>query len=114
MAARRPARRSRSSEYQTHFPRRWPVDETGFAEDLEVVRDGGLALAERLHEVAHADLALIGGGQHGQHAEANGVGEGGESQRQDGGFVGVERCGEDGRAAFFDGDLDQRTLSGHF
>ena len=73
MADRSSARRPRLSEYQTHLPRRLASDETGLAQDLEVVRDGRLALAQRLDEVADADLAFGCGGQDAEHPEPDRV-----------------------------------------
>jgi hypothetical protein len=55
------------------------VYKPGHAQDAEVVRDCGLALAERLDEVAHAYLAFRGSGEHGQDPEPDRVGEGGKA-----------------------------------
>jgi hypothetical protein len=43
------------------------MDEAGAGQDLEMVGDGGLALAERFDEVTHADLAGAGRGQKAQY-----------------------------------------------
>ena len=80
------------------------VDEPGVAQDLQVVRDGGLALAEGLDEVAHADLALGRGGQQAQDPQPDRVGEGGEPAGQRGGLGGVERGGQHRWAALAVGD----------
>ena len=75
------------------------VDEAGLGEDPQVVRDGPLALADGGDELADADLAGGGGGEHGEEPEPDGVAESPEASGELPGGAGVEGGGEDGRAA---------------
>jgi hypothetical protein len=67
------------------------LDEAGLAQDLQVVADGRLALAERSHELANTHLALRRGGKHRKNLQADWVSEGGETPRQLSGPSGAER-----------------------
>ncbi len=62
--------------------------------------DGALAPAERLDEIAHADLAAGSAGEHGEDSKANGVAEGIEPLGEKVRLVSVQWGSEHGRAAF--------------
>ena len=70
------------------------LDEARLAENLHVVRDGRLALAEGLDELAHAHLALGRGRQDAEHPESDRVRQCAESGGQLGGIGGVEGRGQ--------------------
>src|ERR1700733_5787963 len=63
------------------------------------MRDGGLALAQWLDEVADTDFARGGGRQDAEHLQADRVGQRGESGRQLGGVRRIEWRGQDRGAA---------------
>lgn len=75
------------------------VDQAGLAEDLEVVRDGALGLAQGTDELANADLPRWRGSQHGQHPQADWIPQGVEAPGQLAGLVSVEGSSQHRRAA---------------
>jgi hypothetical protein len=55
--------------------------ESGISEDLQMVGDGALGLADGFDELAHADLTFGGGRQHGEESKADRITESVESDR---------------------------------
>ena len=66
-------------------------DEAGVDEHRHVVGDGGLGAAERLHQVAGADLTGLGRGDHRQQTQTGGIGQDLEDAGQVVGLGLVER-----------------------
>jgi hypothetical protein len=57
------------------------VYESGVSEDLQVVGDGALALADWFDELANTDFPFGGGSQHGQESQADRITESVEADR---------------------------------
>jgi hypothetical protein len=90
------------------------VNQSGVSEDLQMMGDRALALAQGLDELTHADLTFRSGGQHGQDPEPDGITEGAEAQRQLRSALGVEGSGQHRRTALdFVGHLEKGFGSGH-
>jgi hypothetical protein len=70
------------------------VNETSIAQDLQVMGNGRLALAQWLHEVAHADLAIRGSGEDAQNPESHRVGQSGEAIGKLSRLGGIKRGGQ--------------------
>ena len=79
------------------FPSLVSAQQTRVGEHREVVADGRLALAERLHQVARADLA--GRRDQAEQSETHGIGDDLEPGREVLGLRFGEGCGEHGPAA---------------
>jgi hypothetical protein len=90
------------------------MHESGVSEDLQMVGDGALALADRLNELAYADFAVGGGRQHGQESQADRITESVEADRELRRLAAVEGGGEDRRATLdFVAHREDNFGSGH-
>jgi hypothetical protein len=89
------------------------VNQTGVSEDLQVVGDGSLALADGFDELAHTDFAFGGDCEHGQKPETDWITKGAETGGQPDCLVAIEGSRQDRGAAFeFVFDLDDSLRSG--
>jgi hypothetical protein len=90
------------------------VNESGVSEDLQVVRDGALALADGFDELAYADFAFWGGCQHREESETDRITERVEACGQLGCLGAVEGSGQErGAALDVAFHVDDSSPSGH-
>ena len=75
MRAREPAKAITIERIPDPFAPPVALDQTCFAENLQVMGDGRLTLAQRLDEVTDADLALGRSGQNAQYSESDWIGQ---------------------------------------
>src|SRR5699024_8075970 len=78
-------------------------DESGLAQQLQMVRDRGLGQVEGGRQVAHAHLAAVLGGDHRQQPQPYRVGQGLERPGELDGFFLVQGRGQQSRTAILDG-----------